>query len=100
MRRREGLGLVLAVIGVALVPLGWMVSTGIYLLSCLLVGAGVLLFYTEQRRAREEKIERERTGGGTGTGVPGDVHNYSGWQTGGRRQPLDSPSDSGGGDAD
>jgi hypothetical protein len=100
MKLREGLGLLLTVVGVALVPLGWMVSAKIYLLSCLLVGAGVLLFYTEQRRAREERVERERVGGGTGTGVPGDAHNYSGWQTDGRRQPLDSISESGGGDGD
>lgn len=101
MTTRELAGLVFLIAGVAIVPLGWIVSHKILLLAGLLLGVGAGLFYTARMLKREEQLARESTGGGNyGPPIPGDVHNYTGWRTGGRTQPLDSDSSEGGSDGD
>lgn len=96
---RERIGLVFLIAGMAIVPLGWIVSHKILLLSGLLLGVGGSLFYTARMRKREEQIAKECTGSGNyGPSVPRDVHNYTGWRSGGRTQPLDTASSEGGSD--
>lgn len=101
MNFREILGLVLAVVGAALVPLGWIVSATIFVIAFALFAVGVGLFYTERRLKRAEEIEKESFGRRTsGPEVPIDMHNYTGWRSGGRRQDMESTSESGSGDGD
>jgi hypothetical protein len=101
MTAREIIGLVLLVAGSCILPLGWIVSHKILFVSILLIGVGVWLFYTERMHKQEEQLEKESTGSGSsGPGVPSDIHNYTGWRTGGRTQPLDSFSSEGDSDAD
>lgn len=101
MNFREGLGLVLAVVGAALVPLGWIVSAKIYLIAFVVFAVGAYLFYTERRLKRELEIEKERFGRrASGPEVPVDIHNYTGWRSGGRRQDMESTSESVGADGD
>lgn len=101
MNLTEATGLILAVAGAALVPLGWIVSAKIVVVGFVLLGVGVGLFYTERRLRREEKIDKESTGGGgTGSGVPADFYNYTGWRSGGRRRDMESTFESGDADGD
>ena len=101
MTTRELAGLVFLIVGTAVVPLGWIVSHKILLLAALFIGAGAWLFYTGRMLKRAEQLAKESTGGGNyGPPTPGDVHNYTGWRTGGRTQPLDTGSSEGGSDGD
>ena len=101
MTTRELAGLVFLIVGTAVVPLGWIVSHKILLLAALFIGAGAWLFYTARMLKRAEQLAKESTGGGNyGPPTPGDVHNYTGWRTGGRTQPLDTGSSEGGSDGD
>jgi len=98
MTAREIIGLVFLIVGTATVPLGWIVSHRILLLAGLLLGVGAWLFYTERMLKREEQLAKESAGGGNyGHPIPGDIHNYTGWRTGGRTEPFDSTSSSEGG---
>lgn len=97
---REALGLALLVLAVALVPVGWHASRLLWLLSLIGLALGVTLFYSERMRKREEQIEKERTGGSGGHAMPTDIHNYTGWRSGGRSETLEDSFGSSGGDAD
>jgi len=98
MTAREIIGLVVLIAGTAIVPLGWIVNHKILLLAGLLLGVGAWLFYTERMLKREEKLSRESAGSGNyGPPIPGDIHNYTGWRTGGRTESFDSTSTSEGG---
>lgn len=97
---REWLGLVVLVLSVALVPVGMYVSPLLWAASFVGVCVGVWLLYTERVLRREAQAEKE--GGSsqpTGREMPGDIHNYSGWRSGGRSESFESES-SGGGDGD
>ena len=97
---REWLGLVVLVLSVALVPVGMYVSPLLWAASFVGVCVGVWLLYTERVLRREAQAEKE--GGSsqpTGREMPGDIHNYSGWRSGGRSESFESQS-SGGGDGD
>jgi len=101
MNFRETAGFVLIVVGLVLVPAAWVFSRLLWLLAFLLLVIGAALFYTARIRKREEAIERE--GGGSGChrpAMPTDIHNYTGWRSGGRSETMDSSSESGGGDGD
>lgn len=101
MTTREFVGLVFLIVGVAVVPLGWIVSHKILLLAVLLLWVGAWLFYTARMLKRKEQLDKESTHGGNyGPPMPGDVHNYTGWRTGGRTQPLDTGTSEGGSDGD
>jgi len=101
MTIRELLGLASLIAGTALVPLGWIVSHKILLLSALLFFVGLVLFYTERMIKQEERQSKEGVPSGSyGSHVPGDMNNYTGWRTGGRTDTFDSGSADGGGDGD
>lgn len=101
MNFREGIGLVLAIVGAALVPLGWIVSAKVYLIAFVIFCVGASLLYTDRRLKRALEIQKEDFGrGSSGPEVPVDIYNYTGWRSGGRRQDMESISESGGADGD
>lgn len=83
---REALGLVVAIVGVALVPIGWYFSRFLWILAVVLFVAGLLLLLTDRVLKSEREIENTPAAYAPPVrpGVPGDVHNYSGWRDGGR----------------
>lgn len=86
MSARELLGVLLVIAGAAVVPLGWIVSHKLLILAAALLGVGGALAYTGRVMRREGASE-------SGTGGPGDIHNYTGWRSGGRTEPLESDGD-------
>lgn len=101
MSVREIFGLILLIIGVVTAPLGWIVSHKILLISGALLFVGMWLFYTARVARREQELSREGSSGGShGPSVPGDVHNYTGWRSGGRTEPFESTSSGNGGGGD
>jgi hypothetical protein len=103
MNFREAIGLLLIVGALVLVPVAWVTSRLLWLLAFLLLVTGLTLFYTERIRKREERLEKEYGGApchGTGAAVPTDIHNYTGWRSGGRSETSDSSSEPGGADGD
>ena len=101
MNVREITGLALLIVGTAIVPLGWIISHKLLLLAALFIVVGTWLFYTERMLKREEQLSKESSSNGNyGAPIPGDIHNYSGWRTGGRTEHFDSHSESGGSDGD
>ena len=100
MNIREALGLVLIVAALVLVPVAWAFSHLLWLLAFMLLLVGSWLFYTERVIKKEEQIEKE-TGGSnlSGRAMPTDIHNYTGWRSGGRTGSVEGES-SGGADGD
>ncbi len=98
MNLRETLGFLLVVAGLVLLPAAWAFSRRLWLVAFLLLVVGMVLFYTERMLKREQANGREGVGSGCdGSAVPTDINNYTGWQSGGRSETMDSSSDSGGG---
>ena len=96
MNIREALGLGVIVAGLVLVPAAWAFSRLLWALALILVFVGATLFYTERVWKREEELRREARGDeDRGTAVPSDIHNYTGWQHGGRSETMDAGSSSG-----
>ena len=92
MNVREMLGLATIVVALVLVPVAWTTSRMLWLVSFLLLVLGSILFVSERIARRLERLERE-TGGGTcasGHAMPTDVHNFTGWRSGGRSETMDS----------
>jgi hypothetical protein len=85
-RIREVSGLVVAIVGVALVPIGWYFSRLLWIGALVLFVVGLLLLLTERVLKSEREIENTSAAYAPPVrpGVPGDVHNYSGWRDGGR----------------
>jgi uncharacterized protein (DUF58 family) len=83
---REISGLVLTVVGVALVPMGWYFSRLLWMVAVVLVVVGSLLLFTERVLESEREAESASVAYSPPVrpSVPGDVHNYSGWRDGGR----------------
>ncbi len=97
---REALGMALVVAALVLVPVAWAFSHLLWVLAFFLFVAGVMLFYTERMHRREEQIEKEAGGSRLwGRAMPNDIHNYTGWRSGGRSESFEGES-SGGGDGD
>ena len=98
MNFRESVGLALLVVATILIPVGQMFSRSIWVGSFLLFVAGAVLFYTERMVRKQERLDKEPTGGSSsGPAMPADIHNYTGWRSGGRRDTTDNDF-SGGGD--
>src|SRR5688500_13171692 len=101
MNFREGVALAVATCGPPLFPQGMLNSALFFFICFVLLAVGLALFFTGRMSKRAERIEKESTErGGSGSQVPTDMHNYSGWRSGGRREDLESTSESSGGDAD
>jgi hypothetical protein len=85
-RIREVIGLVVAIVGVSLIPIGWYFSRLLWIAAVVLVVLGLLLLLTDRVMKSEREIENAPAAYATPVrpGVPGDAHNYSGWRDGGR----------------
>ena len=100
MNFREVLGLLLIVAALVLVPAAWAFSNLLWALAFVLLIVGAGLFYTERVIKKEQQIEKESGGSCQGGhAMPTDIHNYTGWRSGGRSGSFESES-SGGADAD
>src|SRR5688500_17936252 len=102
MTTRAVVGLVIAGIGAALVPVGWYSSRLIWLGSLLLFVVGFLMFFTARVAANEADRDSRATVNPAPVkeGGPGDIHNYSGWRDGGRSLGGADGDGGGGGDGD
>lgn len=91
MNIREVLGLSLIISALVLVPVAWPFSRLLWLLAFVLFVIGAWLFYTERVIRKEEQMKNE-TGASSlsGNALPTDIHNYSGWRTGGRSESSES----------
>jgi hypothetical protein len=98
MNLRESIGLALLVIGVALVPVGWIVSHEMLVSAAIALALGGWLFYTPRIQKREAKLAKEGGPASGGPAMPNDINNSTGWRTGGRTETIESASD--GGDVD
>lgn len=81
--------------------MAWATSRLLWAVCGLLFLLGAALFYTQRMVDREiasAKEGSEAAGHYTGPKMHGDVHNYSGWRSGGRSETMDA--DSGGVDGD
>jgi hypothetical protein len=94
---REIAGMVVAGLGVALVPVGWYSSRLLWMASGVLIVVGVLMLYTERVAAADKEAANHPTVNPAPVkeSVPADIHNYSGWRDGGQSLGGD-----GGGDGD
>lgn len=94
---REVSGLVIASLGVALVPIGWYAGRKLWFLALVLVVIGLVMLLSERVVAAEKAVEAAPAVNTPPVkqGTPADIHNYSGWQDAGHSLGGD-----GGGDAD
>jgi hypothetical protein len=95
---RELVGFTAVAAGVACLPLGWIASAGWLVAGTALIFFGGFLYLTR-------RVSDSLAASGAVPDSPGakaDIHNYSGWMTGGRRveNPLDSSSSSDAGGVD
>jgi uncharacterized membrane protein len=99
---REISGLVLVVLGLIIIPTAWAFSRSLTVIAFVLLGVGVVLFYTERIIKREQRMAKEAgsSDGNCGSPMPTDIHNHTGWRTGGRRADDNDSGDGGGGDGD
>ena len=96
MEARNYIGIVLVAIGMTLIPIGWMFSPIAAIVGWVAFVLGLIIFMT---RRYLEKSEEAGFGGSSrgGSRVPTDIHDHSGWGSGGRSEGWKSSSDSGDG---
>lgn len=95
MNIRETLGFILIVIGAILLPVAWMFSRLLWVVALTVLFFGSYLFYTGRMIKRAEKLEKESSGCSPNSAIPKDIHNYSGWASGGRSETMDDSLDFG-----
>lgn len=80
-------------VALVLVPTARAFSRLLWVLAFCLLIVGAMLFYTERVRKREEALRGKATGHAYhGRALPSDIHNYTGWQHGGRSDTMDAGS--------
>lgn len=102
MATREIFGLVLIAIALVLIPVAWVASRGLWFLAFAMFVLGVALVLTDRVTRRMAASDKEGSGNADGSGrpMPNDIHNYTGWRSGGRSETMDNSSHAGdGGDA-
>jgi hypothetical protein len=99
MEARNWIGTALIVAGMALQPVGWMFVLWLQIVSLLLIFAGLLIFITQKYIEKSEEQEFHSSSSG-GTVVPSDIHDHSGWGSGGRSESWSDGNGDGGGDGD
>ncbi len=99
MEPRNWIGITFIIAGVVLQPIGWMYFFSIQILSFVLIAIGAFIFVTQKYLDKAAENE-SRSSGGSGSGMPGDIHGHSGWDKGGRSDSWSSGvgSDGGGGE--
>ncbi len=97
MEGRNWIGLGFILVGVIIQPVGWMFVFWLQILSFVLIFIGTFIFVTQKYIEKSEEKEFASSGSG-GPTMPGDIHEYSGWGSGGRSDSYmsDSGSDGGG----
>ena len=94
MTFREWTGLSLIVAGLLLLPAAWAFSRAVWLLSFSMFAGGVWIFYTARVLRREARLDKLKGGSQrTEGGIPSDIHNYTGWQQGGRSKTMDTSAE-------
>ena len=97
MEPRNWIGLGIIIIGVIIQPIGFMYFFWAQILSFVLIFIGFLIFGTQ--KYLDYKTEKEFSSGHqSGPAIPGDIHDHSGWGSGGQSSSWTS-SNSGGGDS-
>ena len=99
MEARNYIGIVLVIIGTTLIPIGWMFSTTVTVIGFVLFVLGLIIFMTQRYIEKSEEAEFGGSGKG-GSPMPADIHDHSGWGSGGRSEGWSSSSDSGDGGGD
>ena len=95
MEFRNWIGIIIIIPGVLLLPIGWMFYFPLQIISFGLIFVGVTVFATN--RFLDKTVESEFNGGSrSGSAMPGDVHDHSGWGKGGRSDSWSSDQDGGG----
>ncbi len=100
MAAREIFGLVLIAIALVLIPVAWVSSRTLWFVAFAMFAIGAALFFSERVYRRMAKSEKEGSGGGSETSgrpMPNDMHNYTGWRSGGRSESMDNSSHAGDG---
>jgi hypothetical protein len=93
---------VLIAIALLVTPVAWLSSRVLWFVAFAMFVSGVALFFTERVMRRISKSEGNGTdsAGSSGRAMPTDIHNYTGWRSGGRSETMDGSSNtSDGGDA-
>lgn len=94
---REIIGLILVAAGLILVPVAWITSRQLWVIAGLLEMIGLMVFFTDRMIKRLEKSGQESGGRNSyGMPMPADIHNYTGWRSGGRSETMDTHSSSDG----
>jgi hypothetical protein len=99
MTFREILGLTLITAALVLIPVAWTFNRMLWFAAFAMFVVGIALFLTDRVSRRMSKAE---AGGASGSGssghaVPTDIHNYTGWRSGGRSETMDHSSTAGDG---
>lgn len=100
MTFREWTGLALTVVGLLLIPAAWAFSRVLWVVSFSLFAMGLWLFYTRRLARREARLDKFKESERTETGVPTDIHNYTGWQRAGRSETMNTSAEMIDGDGD
>jgi hypothetical protein len=91
MGAREIIGLVVIIVALILTPVAWAFSRLLWVVAFVLFVIGGVLFFSERIMRRFEASENECGGGGkVARAMPTDIHNYTGWRSGGRSETMDS----------
>jgi hypothetical protein len=101
MSARETIGLGLIVIALVLTPVAWTTSRMLWILAFLTFVLGLMLFLTGRVQRRLEESSGDRcsvSDGRNSRDMPTDIHNYTGWRSGGRSETMDSSSENSDGD--
>ena len=100
MTARESIGLFLIVVALVLVPVAWTTSRLLWLVAFLTLMVGGVMFFSARVRRRLENAEESEAPGRCSTTssrpVPTDIHNYTGWRSGGRSETMDAAEGSDG----
>jgi len=101
MSIREMLGILLVLIGLVLTPLAWAYMHLLWGFCIVLFGVGGYLFFTKRVQEKLDELDRDdRRSTNSGTPMPTDIFNYTGWRSGGHKDNTSRDSDFGGGDGD
>ncbi len=99
MTFREIFGLVLMTAALVLIPVAWTFSRTLWFVAFAMFVVGVALFLTDRVSRRMSKADAAGSGGSGSSGhaMPTDIHNYTGWRSGGRSEAMDNSSHAGDG---
>ena len=93
MSFREWVGLILVAVGLVLMPVAWAFSRYLWLVAFGVLVVGFMLFFSVRvQRRMYGSSESVGSGHGQGRPMPTDIHNYTGWRSGGRSESMGSHS--------